>query len=143
MFITFRNSSFTLPFENRKDIARIGLSPNDTLLVSVDTGYQIIHFFKQLILNSSLRYLLFCFSDGRCVLSNLKRRCVLHHFNFGAKVRDIQFSPSGEFIAVTRENHVKVSLSVASKVCTRLKCLPFAFPSLYVSVSVWCHAISE
>lgn len=49
VFDLVQNTSFTLPFENNKDIARLALSPNGVILLSVDV-------------------------DGRALLMNLPRK---------------------------------------------------------------------
>jgi periodic tryptophan protein 2 len=77
------NKSFTLPFENRKDISRIALSPSASLLISVD-------------------------EDGRALLINYQKKVLLHHHSFKACVHDIKFSPNGKLIAVTHENAVQI-----------------------------------
>lgn len=76
VFDLVNNKSYTLPFENKKNISKIALSPNATLLISVD-------------------------EDGRAVLVNFQRQIVLHHHTFKEKVRDIKFSPNGKYLAVT------------------------------------------
>lgn len=81
--IQFSNKSYTLPFENRKNIAAIALSPDGNTLLSVD-------------------------EDGRALLANFRRRVVLHHFNFKKSVRAVKFSPNGKFIAATHDSHVQV-----------------------------------
>lgn len=73
----------TFPFENNKNITRMALSPNATLLITID-------------------------EDGRCLLINFPRRTVLHHHHFKAPVKDIQFSPNGAYFAVTHEKHIHV-----------------------------------
>ncbi|BGP02615.1 putative WD repeat protein [Rhodotorula toruloides ATCC 204091] len=83
VFDLVNNKSRTLAFENRKNIARLALSPDSSVLISVD-------------------------EDGRAVLVNFKRSTVLHHFNFKKAVRDIKFSPDGKFIAVTHGSQVQV-----------------------------------
>ncbi|CEQ40342.1 SPOSA6832_01966, partial [Sporobolomyces salmonicolor] len=75
VFDLVNNKSRTLAFENRKNIARVALSPDASVLISVD-------------------------EDGRAVLVNFKRSTVLHHFNFKKPVRDIKFSPDGKRIQV-------------------------------------------
>ncbi|KAL7275789.1 U3 snoRNP protein [Rhizina undulata] len=77
------NKSFTFGFEHRKNIARIALSPQGTLLLSVD-------------------------EDGRAILTNFVRRTVLHHFNFKSQVQDIKFSPDGTHFAVAVGRKVEV-----------------------------------
>ncbi|KIJ61864.1 hypothetical protein HYDPIDRAFT_176835 [Hydnomerulius pinastri MD-312] len=83
VFDLVNNKSRTLPFENRKNIAAIALSPDASLLISVD-------------------------EDGRALLVNFRRGVVLHHFNFQKAVKDIQFSPDGKYIAATHDSHVQV-----------------------------------
>ncbi|CAG8782421.1 27451_t:CDS:2, partial [Racocetra persica] len=65
------NKSITFPFENRKNISRIALSPNTNILLSID-------------------------EDGRVLLVNFHRRIVLHEFTFKSPVADVQFSPDGK-----------------------------------------------
>ncbi|KAF8483850.1 WD repeat protein [Russula ochroleuca] len=83
VFDLVNNKSFTFPFQNRKNIAALALSPNGTILITVD-------------------------EDGRALLVNFRRGIVLHHFNFKKPVNAIEFSPNGSFIAVTHESHVQV-----------------------------------
>lgn len=81
--ITLSNKSFTFGFEHRKNIARIALSPQGTLLLTVD-------------------------EDGRAILTNFIRRTVLHHFNFKSKVQDVKFSPDGTHFAVATGRKTEV-----------------------------------
>jgi periodic tryptophan protein 2 len=83
MYDLVHNTSLTLPFETKKDIVRLCLSPSGSLLIAVDL-------------------------DGRAILVNYERRVLLHHFHFKEKVYDIQFSPNNQFIAVTHGKHVQV-----------------------------------
>ncbi|KIK70124.1 hypothetical protein GYMLUDRAFT_187734 [Collybiopsis luxurians FD-317 M1] len=83
VFDLVNNKSFTFGFENRKNIARIELSPDGNVLISVD-------------------------EDGRALLVSYKRGVVLHHFNFKKPVKDISFSPDGKYIAVTHGSHIQV-----------------------------------
>ncbi|KAF9500274.1 WD40 repeat-like protein [Pleurotus eryngii] len=83
VFDLVNNKSLTFSFENRKNIAAIALSPDANVLVSVD-------------------------EDGRALLVNFRRGVVLHHFNFHKPVKDVQFSPDGNYIAVTHGSHVQV-----------------------------------
>ncbi|CAG8482711.1 6342_t:CDS:2 [Diversispora eburnea] len=82
-FDLVNNKSFTFPFENKKNINRIALSPNASLLLSID-------------------------EDGRVLLVNFQRRIVLHEFNFKSKVADVQFSPDGKYFAVTVGKTIQV-----------------------------------
>lgn len=68
------NKSRTLPFENRKNIAVIALSPDAGLLLSVD-------------------------DDGRALLVHFRRGVVLHHIHFKKPAKDVQFSPDGKYVA--------------------------------------------
>ncbi|KAI0072933.1 WD40 repeat-like protein [Panus rudis PR-1116 ss-1] len=83
VFDLVNNKSYTFPFENRKNISAIALSPDSNVLISVD-------------------------EDGRALLVNVRRGVVLHHHNFKKAVKDIKFSPDGKFIAVTHDSHVQV-----------------------------------
>ncbi|KAI0056211.1 WD40 repeat-like protein [Artomyces pyxidatus] len=83
VFDLVNNKSFTFPFQNRKNIAAIALSPDGNVLLSID-------------------------EDGRALLVNFRRGVVLHHFNFHKPVKMVNFSPDGAFIAVTHDAHVQV-----------------------------------
>lgn len=83
VFDLVNNKSFTFAYEHRRNIARIELNPQATLLMSVDT-------------------------DGRAILVNFARRTVLHHFNFKDSVRDLKFSPDGTHFAVAAGRHIQV-----------------------------------
>ncbi|KAG9302928.1 hypothetical protein G9A89_022345 [Geosiphon pyriformis] len=83
MFDLVNNKTITFPFENRMNISRIALSPNGTLLISVD-------------------------ENGKCLLINFQRRIVLSEFNFKSTVTDLQFSPNGKFFAVTHGRQIQV-----------------------------------
>ena len=72
------NKSTTFPFQNRKNISRIAISPNGDLLLSVD-------------------------EEGRLILVNLYRKVALQHINLKLPVKDIKFSPDAAFIAVTHD----------------------------------------
>jgi len=75
------HKSRTLPFENRRDISRLALSPNGASLISVD-------------------------EKGGALLVNFRKRVVLCQFQFKNPVADIQFSPDGKLIAVTNNQHI-------------------------------------
>jgi periodic tryptophan protein 2 len=82
----FRNSSKTFSFECNKNIQKIAVSPDETLMITVDR-------------------------DGKALLVNLAKLAVLHHFNFKSRVRDIKYSPCGRFVATTHEKAVQVWLA--------------------------------
>jgi periodic tryptophan protein 2 len=77
------SKSVTLPTENRKNIACIALSPDASVLITVD-------------------------EEGHALLINFKRGVVLNHFNFKKAVLAIVFSPDGKYFAVTHENQIQV-----------------------------------
>ncbi|KAJ6487922.1 WD40-repeat-containing domain protein [Mycena sanguinolenta] len=83
VFDLVNNKSFTFPFENRKNISALALSPDGNVLISVD-------------------------DDGRALLVNFRRGVILHHFNFHKPVKDIKFSPDGKYIAVTHGTQIQV-----------------------------------
>lgn len=73
-FDLINSKSFTFTYQHRKNISRIALNKQETLLLSVD-------------------------EDGRAILVNFVSRVVLHHFNFKGVVHDLQFSPDGHYFA--------------------------------------------
>ncbi|KAE8367606.1 WD40-repeat-containing domain protein [Aspergillus caelatus] len=75
VFDLVHNTSYTLPFAHRTNIDRLDLTPQGNLLLSVD-------------------------ENGRAILTNFKRRIVIHHFSFKGRVSSLKFSPSGRFFAV-------------------------------------------
>lgn len=77
------NTSYTLPLAHRKNIARIALSPNANLLLTVD-------------------------EDGHAILTNFPRRIVLHYLSFKGVVSALSFSPSGRHFAVGVGRFVEV-----------------------------------
>jgi periodic tryptophan protein 2 len=83
VFDLVSSKSYTLPFENRKDIARIAISPNGYILITVDV-------------------------DGRALVINLEKRVLLHRHSFKEPVFDLQYSPDSRYIAVTHGNQVQV-----------------------------------
>ncbi|ANB13690.1 Pwp2p [Sugiyamaella lignohabitans] len=82
-FDLVNSSSFTFTYEHRKNISRIALNPQATLMLTVD-------------------------EDGRGILVNFVRRTTIHHFNFKERVSDIQFSPDGRHFAVAAGRHIQV-----------------------------------
>lgn len=82
-FDLVNNRSFTFSYQHRKNIARIALNRQGTLMISVD-------------------------EDGRGILVNFAARVVLHHFNFKGKVHDLQFSHDGHYIAAAVDRFVQI-----------------------------------
>lgn len=82
-FDLLNNKSFTFSYQHRKNIARIALNKQATLMITVDT-------------------------DGRAILVNFVSRVVLHHFNFKGQVHDIQFSTDGHYFAVAVDRYVQI-----------------------------------
>jgi len=76
----------TLPVEARSNIRCMALSPNDTVLLTVDV-------------------------QKYAMLVNIVRGVVLHRFKFKRKVKMASFSPCGRYIAVTHGKHVQVWLA--------------------------------
>ncbi|KAI8328017.1 putative WD repeat protein [Chlamydoabsidia padenii] len=83
VFDLVNNKSCTLPFEMRRNIACMALSPQATLLITVD-------------------------ESGRAFLINFPRQTVLHQINFKSKVKSIKFSPNGKYVAVTHGHQIQV-----------------------------------
>ncbi|KAG5456977.1 MAG: putative WD repeat protein [Olpidium bornovanus] len=83
LFDLVNNKSFTFPFQNRRNIARIALSPNGALLFSVD-------------------------EDGQAFIVNVPRRVTLHRFSFKEPVADVSFSPNGVFVAAAVGKKVEI-----------------------------------
>ena len=77
------HSTKTLPFESRKNITAMALSPSGRLLLVVD-------------------------NDGRMLCVDYPRRTVLYRFNLKRPVLDIKFSPCGTFFAATHNTHIQV-----------------------------------
>lgn len=82
-FDLVHNKSLTFPFENRTNVARVVVSPDGNTLLTID-------------------------EDGRGLLIAVRRRSVLHHHSFKAKVRAAEFSPDGSLLAVAHDNQVHV-----------------------------------
>ncbi|KAJ3293421.1 hypothetical protein HDU79_000365 [Rhizoclosmatium sp. JEL0117] len=76
------DKSYTMAFENRKNIERIALSPSGKLLLSID-------------------------EDGRALLINFQLQTILHRQSFKERIRDAQFSPDGKFIAITHGKQIQ------------------------------------
>lgn len=77
------STSRCLPFENLTQIRVLCVSPDGSLLMSVD-------------------------ADGRALLINRKRQALLHHFSFKGAVAAACFSPDGKFLAVAVGRLVQV-----------------------------------
>ncbi|KXX74157.1 Periodic tryptophan protein 2 [Madurella mycetomatis] len=77
------NKSYTLPFAHRKNISRIGLTPQGNLLLSVD-------------------------EDGQAILTSVPRRVVLYHFSFKSPVTALSFSPSGRYFVAGLGRKIEV-----------------------------------
>ena len=76
IFDLVQQSTYTLPFENRKDISCMAISNNGRFLVTVD-------------------------KEGHALFINLPRQVVLSRFNFKRKVLAIKFSPDDSMFAIT------------------------------------------
>jgi periodic tryptophan protein 2 len=76
VFDLVQQSTYTLPFENRKDIACMAISNNGRFLITVDT-------------------------EGHALFINLPRQVVLSRFNFKRTVLAIKFSPDDTMFAIT------------------------------------------
>ncbi|KAI5308269.1 hypothetical protein KEM55_006141 [Ascosphaera atra] len=83
VFDLVHNTSYTLPFAHRTNIARIALSPRGNLLLSVD-------------------------EHGKAILTNFPRRLAIHHFSFKGTVSALAFSPSGRHFAVAVGRRVQL-----------------------------------
>ena len=78
VFDLVNHTSYTLPFETRKNISRLCVSNNGRYMVAVDV-------------------------DGKAMFINLKRRIVLYRFSFEGAIQDICFSPDDTMIVVAIE----------------------------------------
>ncbi|EFW22660.1 hypothetical protein D8B26_006252 [Coccidioides posadasii str. Silveira] len=83
VFDLVHNKSYTLPFSHRSNIARIDLSPNGKLLLSVD-------------------------EQGKAILTNFPRRLTIYHFSFKSPVSALSFSPSGRHFVVGVGRRVQI-----------------------------------
>ena len=73
----------TLSVEARSNIRCLALSPDDSLLLTVDV-------------------------KNYALLISFRRGIVLHRFRFKRTVRQVEFSPDGQYIAATHGKHVQV-----------------------------------
>lgn len=77
------NESYTLPFAHRKNITRIGLTPQGNLLLTID-------------------------EDGQLILTNVNRRIAVYRFSLKSHVTALAVSPCGRYFAVGRARKVEV-----------------------------------
>ncbi|CAI4210364.1 unnamed protein product [Parascedosporium putredinis] len=77
------NKSYTFPFAHRKNIARIGLSPQGNLLLSID-------------------------EDGHAILTNVPRRIPIYNFSFKSAITALSFSPCGRYFVVGLQRKIEV-----------------------------------
>ena len=73
-FDLIRSRSFTFPFEARRNISRLALSPDGAILLTID-------------------------DEGHLLMVNVHRRIAIHHLNLKQKVGDVRFSPDGKYVA--------------------------------------------
>lgn len=73
----------TLPVESRSNVRCLALSPDDAILIVVDV-------------------------KNYALIVNFRRGIVLHRFQFKRKVRQVLFSPDGNYIAVTHGKQIQV-----------------------------------
>jgi periodic tryptophan protein 2 len=82
-FDLVHSKSFTFPFEARRNISRLALSPDGAILLAVD-------------------------DEGHMLMANVFRRVVVHHLNLKGKVADLRFSPDGKWVAFALGRLVQV-----------------------------------
>jgi len=73
-FDLVRSQSFTFPFEARRNITRLALSPDGAILLAID-------------------------DEGHLLMANVVRRVVIHHLNLKKPIADARFSPDGKWVA--------------------------------------------
>ena len=73
-FDLVRSCSFTFPFEARRNISRLALSPDGAILLTVD-------------------------DEGHMLMVNVLRRVVIHHLHLKKPAADMRFSPDGKWVA--------------------------------------------
>lgn len=86
VFDLVNHTSYTLPFETRKNIARIGVSNNGRFMIAIDV-------------------------EGKSMFINLKKRVALYRFSFESPVNDVSFSPDDKYIAVAMEKKIQLWLT--------------------------------
>ena len=82
-FDLVRSRSFTFPFEARRNISRLALSPDGAILLAID-------------------------DEGHLLMANVLRRVVVHHLNLKKPVTDVRFSPDGKWVAFALGRLVQV-----------------------------------
>jgi len=82
-FDLVRSRSFTFPFEARRNLTQIALSPDGAVLLGVD-------------------------EEGHLILANVRRRVVVAHLNLKSKVTAVAFSPDGKWVAFAAGRLVQV-----------------------------------
>ncbi|KIX98572.1 uncharacterized protein Z520_05873 [Fonsecaea multimorphosa CBS 102226] len=75
VFNLTKNTSYTFPFAHRKNITHLDLSPDGSLLLTID-------------------------EDGRAILSIFPRRVAIYHFSFKSPVTSLAFAPDGRHFVV-------------------------------------------
>ncbi|OQU94826.1 WD domain-containing protein [Cladophialophora immunda] len=75
VFNLTKNTSYTFPFAHRKNITHLDLSPDGSLLLTID-------------------------EDGRAILSIFSRRVAIYHFSFKSPVTSLAFAPDGRHFVV-------------------------------------------
>lgn len=83
LFNLTTNVAQTLPFQNRSNIASMCLSPDRSVLISID-------------------------KDGFALIINMSRKVVMAHFNFRDSVTAMAFSPDSRFFFVATGIKCKV-----------------------------------
>ena len=78
-----RSRSFTFPFEARRNISGLALSPDGAILLATD-------------------------DQGHLLVANVFQRVVVHHLKLKCKVADMRFSPNGKWVAFALGRLVQV-----------------------------------
>ena len=106
-------NSFTMPYDHKSDIKYVAISPDSTMLVSVD-------------------------EEGHVVLASFQRRSVLHRFTLDGSVKCIRFSQDSKRFAVGLGRMVQIweVPSFKERIFAPLKLLATIPGSLYESVNL-------
>lgn len=97
-----RHKSYTLPFETRKNIMCVALSPSGSCMVCAD-------------------------EDGRAALVNYRKRVVLCFHHFKRPVKAMRFSPDSKYLAVSHGEQLQVSTEPRSDLAAA--CLKLQAPA--------------